>query len=96
MPYTVSYSPEERKKYPLPSDLRNKRWASIVAVGILLALAILFISPIGKEARSSLQTDSMRIADEAAAVFAEQLSTGKTVYDALQSYCNYILGNANG
>jgi len=96
MAYTITYSPEKKEKYPLLSDQRKKRRRAVALLCALAVLLAISLSPLGADLRQAIQTDSMRIAEDAATVFSEQLTAGESLYDALLAYCRHVLENANG
>lgn len=94
MSYNITYSPEERKKYPLISDIRKKRNCKLALLGALILLIGVLLLPLGISVRQAILPESFQIADEAVSVFSQQLTEGEGVLEALKSFCRYILDHA--
>lgn len=95
MAYNITYSPEKQKLYPLLSAKRKRQRCIVAGICIFAALLAILFGPIGNNLYQQIKTESMHLAEDAAVVFCDELSAGRSVYNALQEYCRYILDGAN-
>lgn len=96
MSYKISYTPEDRMKYPLRSYKQNRVRRTVATISLLIVILAILLSIAGNDAFDKFKSESILLAEDAVTVFSDQIEAGETVYNALHAYCKYIVENANG
>ena len=93
MEYTINYSPQYNKKYPMKRRKNTRR-----TLGIWLSIMAVIICLWGVKNRSMLQKlllpANSNDTQQAVTAFVEDIKSGKAFQEAATNFCQNILNNA--